>query len=166
MHMPPQRDVSSLWAEWRVMAAPWAHIVLGLARIVVGRSFSRKEMFPNGAEKMLFWKTSSVSSFKKRKLLFSTPEVHCIKMGSCSPQWSCTYLALYPAICSHRKDMKKPLINGKLEMLSVQLISHTQPFSFSEDGIENNWFQQKNSPHKCFSSKTFLTQNKTFTCWS
>lgn len=34
--------------------------------------------------------------------------------------------------------MKKPLINGKLEMLSVQLISHTQPFSFSEDGIENN----------------------------
>lgn len=57
--------------------------------------------------------------------------------------------------------MNKALMNGKGEMLSVQLV--LSPHFFFEDEIESDGLQQKNSPHKLFSSKTSLTQNTIFT---
>ena len=57
---------------------------------------------------------------------------------------------------TYRKKVSKILINGKEEMLSVQLFLH---FLFGEDEIESSRSQEKNGICKWFPRKSFPTRN-------
>ena len=57
---------------------------------------------------------------------------------------------------TYRKKVSEILINGKEEMLSVQLFLH---FLFGEDEIESSRSQEKNGICKWFPRKSFPAHN-------